>query len=1446
MRTTLILSCLFLVLGIRTQSFAQTLKLTNTIENCATLLTDGFVATQVYPGAIEYEFELKNVTTANTQTLVSPVNSIQLNAFSSIITYSSSYLVKVRVKYSGITKYSYTTWSDPCEFNLGLPPKDISITNENCGTTITDLNDPIYASPVYNASCYTFHVTNVTTGQSYESPCTTNNFLYLSSVGIPLLPGDEVQIAVTFTVHGERSEISKPCQFVLNHPRKFCAMIPADTDFGMANKKAELPGTKSLVGNNFILDYADHNTNASYPAALWDPYSAQVISTVTEVLEDVDAFLDRNMLSNCGVPNQRMIVSVRPYEQSWVTANSYANALAVANQSGLASDLNYAGQGCPLSITNVILALNNAPVGTANAIGIGYIYINPAVGNFNLNYPAAPTGSEYDLYSVILHELTHILGINIQDYRFSELLYAGAVPLSSPGIFNCNLDPNYNTLSTSGCASVSCIGNYTNDPVHAPSVFDYGSSLSHFPDDCLGTPLGNNVMNPGISMGQQKRFYHQREVNALQDLGYNFTNPFNGVNYTLHNTPYVVGVPDGMLVQPVLDELTTCDLNAYQPIVHSICSNWPLNLTPLTNDINAVYIKEAVVKTGNANASVSITGANNDQLNFTATVPGIYTIGYIPANGNRMGIPTYIQINVPACSDSDLGDVTCNDSPDCNQICLGEKFENTLIYGDFQTSPMFYPDGSFEFRCRRNYNGLNEPIYSSVFFWVDADQSEDYTLSFNRTYTETGSTSPNPDVKTYAYLVKSSDMLNGQYSQTSNYFASLPANKQLVYEELFTANSYSTAPVSFCFTANNEYDMLIFYDEQVTNYNIFNIGKVKIQNLEFLKKEVPDLQKTLTACLPQTVTLGETVCAAATNTFTWTSQNNTVLSTGPVYSMGTVTADIIDQYTLTMTYPALPVTVITPAQNASCNVSKTIDLTLVKCCDGATQPIVHPMTCNSAGRTFGYDVDGDNNGAVYYSGAMDPDITFDNQTVSCVSPGAVEGFLVKFDDYCLNWLVRTPFLNSKLEVSDNGRVFYLGGTDNSSRYRYLANFSASNGSVVWSWNVNPSQAQITDFALDETAGQIIVTGRMITASFSYSGTPITGTTDDIFVMRLNYSGTYIGHTVIAANGATSESRVAVNNSNLFIANAVSSTQWKLSKLNYSTLAVLSSPAPATITSSGGNFVFNVLEYDASGSVMAEVVNYTNVVYNGTTILSNSSGLAKLGYIKVSGSTLTTPFASVLSDVDFAYGSTQGADMDVLSGKAVFAYKNTIGEMHVKAIMISSGATLWDKVSVGVNAPLDWLAAKGVKFTPSGIYNTGCFWKDIAIDNTYSLSTVNPNTTSFYGIKYNGISGAITALAANNEAAEQESSNVQLQTTMGLNTVGAADWVSIFPNPGKGLFTVKAEGNYHITVRDIHGKIVDQYEGADQSKFDISERSNGMYLLEITGDRGTQIFKLLKE
>lgn len=1442
MRTAFIALCLLFALGIRTQAHAQ-VKFTNTIENCATIVNDGFISTQIYPGAIEYEFELKNLNTGNSLVLVSSINSISLNSFSSIITYSSNYHVKVRVKYTGVTKDSYTPWTDMCEFELGIPPKGIALKEGVCGSVITDLDLPIYSTSVFTATCYTFHITNLTTGQTYESPCTPNNFIYLSTVSIALLPGDEIEISVSYTLNGEESGPSKPCTLRLDHQRKFCAVIQEAFDPVNELKKMQNPGNKTVsidVGTKFVLTYFD---DPAYATPVWAANSANVIATAVAVLEDMDAFLNRNFVdASCGNVNQRMNVAVSPYPQSWVNLNWYPNALGVASQNVQYDDINYLGQGCA-GIPLVQLATTYFPYGDYMRVSIGSIYLNPAVSNFNMNYPALPGSGEYDLYSVILHELTHILGINSSDFKFKDMLYAGATPLNAPGIFECASDPNYGALAVSGCANVSCIGDYTNDPIYAPPVFENGSSLSHFPDVC-GTPLGNNVMNPGISMGQTKRFYHQREVNALQDLGFNFTNPFNGVNYTLNNSDYIVGNHDGLLVQTYPDEGFLCDGVTYSPINHAICDSWPLNLTPLANDINATFIQEAVVETGNANASVTITGANNDQLNFTATQPGVYTIGYLPASADRTGLPTYIQVFVPACGESDLADLTCNDAPACNQICFGDVYEHTLLSGNEFIRPVIYSDNSFKISCNSqetDQGSTLESCYSSLFFWVNTNPGEKYSLSFRRNYSETGATSlGNPNVKSYAYLVKSSDMINGQVNQSSNNFV-LPANKQLVYEELFTADNYALETASFCFTANDDYDMLVFYNEQINNFTYLRRGEVVVRDLEFMKKEVPVLPTTLTGCLPQTLSLGQNMCAVSTNAFSWTSQNNnTILSTSQVYSPGSITTPLDDNYIFKITYPALPLTVITPSQNTSCNFSDTVDITFIQCCSGG-QTFTHPLTCNSAGRTFGADVDGDNGGAVYYSGAMDPNIIFGSQTVSCIALNALEGFLVKFDDYCLNWLVRTDFLYSKLEVSDAGRVFYAGGTD-PERYKYLAQFNAANGSVTWAWST--SGAQITDFALDEPASQIIVTGRMTGNGFIYNSNLIAGTPDDIFVLKISYSGTYVAHTVIAVNSSLSESRVAVKNNNLFLSYATSGTAWRLTKLNYTTLAPLASPAPVPVTSPGGNFVFNALEVEGTSSqVMAQFIYDNPVSYNGSALL-NASGIKRTGYIRIDPSTLASISPVYLADVSFLPGYMFGSDMDASNGKAVFTYRNTANQVHVKAINTANDGVLWDKMTVGVGSS-DWVAAKGVKFTPSGVYNTGCFWQNILIDNTNLLSTINPNPTTFYGIKYLENNGTITALAVNEETPEHQSTNAELET---MGTIGLADgnWVSIYPNPGKGLFTVKAEGNYHLTIRDIHGKVVEQYEGTDQSKCDISDRSNGMYLVEIMSDRGSKIFKLIKE
>ncbi len=147
----------------------------------------------------------------------------------------------------------------------------------------------------------------------------------------------------------------------------------------------------------------------------------------------------------------------------------------------------------------------------------------------------APSGSQFDLISVLVHEITHGLGISsLSDSSgnppptFEEKVYttwdeelerdSGSQDLFANGIGG---DPEFkgsssdlisNDVVFKGADATTDFG--SSPPAFAPDPFDSGSSLSHFDDDLTA------VMTPSIPPGVTKRVYSSFEIAALRDVGW--------------------------------------------------------------------------------------------------------------------------------------------------------------------------------------------------------------------------------------------------------------------------------------------------------------------------------------------------------------------------------------------------------------------------------------------------------------------------------------------------------------------------------------------------------------------------------------------------------------------------------------------------------------------------------------------------------------------------------------------------------------------------------------------------------------------------------------------------------------------------------------------------------------------------------------------------------------
>lgn len=151
--------------------------------------------------------------------------------------------------------------------------------------------------------------------------------------------------------------------------------------------------------------------------------------------------------------------------------------------------------------------------------------------NYNYNFAGAPTNSQYDFYTVAIHEIMHMLG-------FTSYCNADGSSQAANNVFTAFdeflLNPSSSPLLvSSGSGSSMTVAvpqvsfltsndlwfdnlNGVSTPVYAPTTFS-ASSLDHF-DNLRSSD--KFVMNYSLSKGEYYRYLHPDEANSLVRLGY--------------------------------------------------------------------------------------------------------------------------------------------------------------------------------------------------------------------------------------------------------------------------------------------------------------------------------------------------------------------------------------------------------------------------------------------------------------------------------------------------------------------------------------------------------------------------------------------------------------------------------------------------------------------------------------------------------------------------------------------------------------------------------------------------------------------------------------------------------------------------------------------------------------------------------------------------------------
>jgi hypothetical protein len=156
-----------------------------------------------------------------------------------------------------------------------------------------------------------------------------------------------------------------------------------------------------------------------------------------------------------------------------------------------------------------------------------------------------PAGGEFDLYTVLVHEITHglgILGTLNQDgtsalgsstfSTYASFLYqtgtgtqvlSGTAPPTYALAFG-DLDAGDNTIDWRGPIATSyaqaqwAVTPPAGPPIYTPNTWASGSSIGHWQDSA---PIpGGTVMRPAIAAGTTNREFEPFEIAVFQDLGY--------------------------------------------------------------------------------------------------------------------------------------------------------------------------------------------------------------------------------------------------------------------------------------------------------------------------------------------------------------------------------------------------------------------------------------------------------------------------------------------------------------------------------------------------------------------------------------------------------------------------------------------------------------------------------------------------------------------------------------------------------------------------------------------------------------------------------------------------------------------------------------------------------------------------------------------------------------
>ncbi len=485
-------------------------------------------------------------------------------------------------------------------------------------------------------------------------------------------------------------------------------------------------------GMEIVVDPLQNNINAARRATVCQVFqdlSAFINSPLTATGNKVNIWI-RN-INNLQLPSTNGLLGVGSgfynLPSSVTTSGIADNEVWRTIHSGVDS---YANVSAPLVSSGT----------NSNASGSfyhGYLALNfnnnnvPAIV-WNTNTTTANFSSNYDLYSVVLHEMMHVLGFNTlinenglsrfnsPNYKYfarydqflksnsninllknaaTSTLFGNEYNLNNIGVNvlrpNCSILGNVNEgpgLDNTVCAAaIKFVGSTNTVPVYTPACYENGSSLSHFEDQhyptCNSNLYGGNnnyfLMCNGGGTGVTRRYLKPEERNALCDIGYTTNNVFGvsgaKINGTSNSFNYGgTATCSGITVAGTNDGFNP---NSTYSFVAQLNTNLTISkITLLLNDKNATNIEAiedvtAFLPIVPVIANSSITTSGNDII-FNSGNAGLHLLRYVPTatiNGVlQKGNITYVYVFVRDVI------INCAAIPNTCELVINGDFEQNL------------------------------------------------------------------------------------------------------------------------------------------------------------------------------------------------------------------------------------------------------------------------------------------------------------------------------------------------------------------------------------------------------------------------------------------------------------------------------------------------------------------------------------------------------------------------------------------------------------------------------------------------------------------------------------------------------------------------------------------------------------------------------------------------